>query len=46
MQGVKKIGREGSKRGAGQKRGVHGSAVHICIIARACSHLMNIVFWL
>jgi hypothetical protein len=43
-KGLEKIGKEGSRGGAGQKRDVYGSAVHICIIAGVCSHLMNIVF--
>ncbi len=30
--------------GVGQKIGTPESAVHICIIARVCLHLMNIVF--
>jgi hypothetical protein len=44
MQGVE-LGKEGSRGGwVGKKIGTHESAVHICIIAHVCSHLMNIVF--
>jgi hypothetical protein len=44
MQGVKDRQRGKQRGGVGQKSGIHESAVHICIIARVCSHLMNIVF--
>jgi hypothetical protein len=44
MQGV-----EDGQRGRGgeaidKKNSIHESAVHICIVAHVCSHLMNIVF--
>jgi hypothetical protein len=36
--------REAGGGGVGQQSDIHESAVHICITAHVCSHLMNIVF--
>jgi hypothetical protein len=44
MQGVEDGQRGKQGGGVGQKIGTHENAVHKCIVAHVCSHLINIVF--